>query len=85
MGMKKYNIANVKSLANDFLSKQKDSMEQMSRITDEMHKILEKMARKEIEKDPVRFIRKESLSVKGATGSGGNALMKMESFSLLKK
>jgi hypothetical protein len=39
-------------------------MEMMSEVTKGVYMILEKIAEKEIERDPLDFIRKESLKVK---------------------
>lgn len=43
---------------------QREALEMMAEITKGIFSVLEKMAQNEIEKDPVKFIRKESLMMK---------------------
>lgn len=57
----KEKFSKMKLSAQDFISNQRDAMEMISEVTKGVYMILEKMAEKEIERDPLDFIRKESL------------------------
>lgn len=59
---KKYKekFAKVKSLSEEFLKHQKEAMEMMASASRSMYNILEKVAEKEIERDPIGYIREES-------------------------
>ena len=51
----------MKNSAQEFVVQQKEVMEMMSEMTRNVYSILENMAQKEIEDDPLAYIRRESL------------------------
>lgn len=56
-------VGRLKTSAQEFIGNQKEAMEMISEVNKGVYQILEKMAEKEIERDPINFIRKESLQV----------------------
>jgi hypothetical protein len=54
----------MKNSAQEFIQNQREAMEMISEVTKGVYMILEKMAEKEIERDPINYIRNESLQVK---------------------
>ena len=58
---KKYKdkFGKMKSSSQEFLQHQKEAMEMIAKVTRSIYTILENIAEREIEKDPLRFIRDE--------------------------
>ena len=65
----KEKFSRMKSSANDFIQHQKEALEMISEVTRGVYNILEKMAVKEIEKDPMQFIRRESMFLPAKNGA----------------
>jgi hypothetical protein len=84
----KEKLSKLKSSSQDFLQHQKDSMEMISKVTRSIYRLIEKIAEKEIEKDPIAFIREQSMLRPSPQGmreqayspSGGGGPDESESF-----
>lgn len=50
----------MKSLSEEFMKHQREAMEMMAKASRSMYTILEKVAEREIENDPIGFMREES-------------------------
>lgn len=50
----------MKNSSHDFLQHQKDAMEMIAKVTRSIYTILENIAEREIERDPIGFIKEES-------------------------
>jgi len=50
-------LSRLKGSSQEFLQHQKEAMEMVSKVTRNIYRIIEKIAEKEIDKDPIAFIR----------------------------
>ena len=57
----KEKLSKLKASAAEFLAHQQEAMEMVQKITKGIYKVLENIAEREIEKDPIAFIREESM------------------------
>ncbi len=60
----KEKFGRMKSSANNFLKSQTEGIDMMAEVSRGVYEILEKLAADEIKKDPLAFIRRESM-IKG--------------------
>jgi hypothetical protein len=59
---KKYRdrFTKMKASSGEFLQHQREAMEMITKVTRSIYNILEKIAEREIEKDPIGFMKQES-------------------------
>ena len=53
-------FSRMKGSSQEFLKHQKDAMEMIAKVTRSIYQILENIAEKEIEKDPIAYIKEQS-------------------------
>ena len=65
-------FSRMKGSSQEFLQHQKEAMQMIAKVTRSIYQILENIAEKEIEKDPIAFIKEQSfLSPMRAGGKKG--------------
>lgn len=57
----KEKFSKMKHSSQEFLQHQKEAMEMIAKVTRSIYTILENIAEREIEKDPIGFIREQSM------------------------
>jgi len=57
----KEKFSKMKQSSQEFLQHQKEAMEMIAKVTRSIYTILENIAEREIEKDPIGFIREQSM------------------------